>query len=287
MKTVTPELKAHLAQEVTSLANCWTLVRRDGQRFHFTDHDQDLTISGETYLSAVGYQQTAVSSDSSLAVDNLEVTGIFDNETLLAEDLRSGMFDFAEIFLFTVNWADLSQGTMRLRRGTLGEVSMTASGTFQGELRGMAQRLAAKVGDVYSPECRADLGDSKCRVDLSLYTVVAAVTAVIDQRIFSLNVTDPRAVDNWFTNGVLTWQTGANAGRAMEIKYWQQAYLGVMLFLPMPRPIVVGDTCRLYAGCDKRHDTCRDKFNNIVNRRAEDFLPGIDAIILTPNSKAG
>jgi hypothetical protein len=55
----------------------------------------------------------------------------------------------------------------------------------------------------------------------------------------------------------------------------------------MPHPIVVGDTCNLIAGCDKKHDTCKVKFNNIVNRRAEDFIPGLDAVIQTPNAPPG
>ena len=284
MKTITTALKTHLAQEVTTKANCWQLVRRDGQSFFFTDHDQDLEISGNTYLSAIGYQQTAITADSSLAVDNLEVTGILDSETLIADDLRAGLFDFAEIFLFTVNWADLSQGIMRLRRGTLGEISTTPAGTFQGELRGMAQRLVAKVGDIYTPECRADLGDSKCKVVLSDFTITATVTAVTDTRNFALDVTDPRAIDGWFAAGGLTWTSGANNERTMEIKNWTRIPNAIELFMSMPRPVAIGDTCRLYAGCDKRHDTCRDKFNNIINRRAEDFIPGFDAIIQTPNA---
>jgi uncharacterized phage protein (TIGR02218 family) len=285
MKTTTPELKAHLAQEVTTKANCWQLVRRDGEMFFFTDHDQDLEISGNTYLSAIGYQQTAITADGSLAVDNLEVTGILDSETLIADDLRSGFFDFAEIFLFTVNWADLSQGIMRLRRGTLGEISTTPAGTFQGELRGMAQRLVAKVGDIYTPECRADLGDAKCKVDLGPFTYDAPVVTVTDTRQFTLGgITDPRAVDDFFALGALTWTSGANNERSMEIKSWTKSTSTIGLFLPMPRPVAIGDTCRLFAGCDKRHDTCRDKFNNIVNRRAEDFIPGFDALIQTPNA---
>lgn len=284
MKTITSALQTHLAQEVTTKANCWQITRRDGQSFYFTDHDQDLVVSGNTYVSAVGYQQTAMSADSNLTVDNLEVSGIFDSDTLTADDLRSGLFDFAEVHVFTVNWADLSQGIMRLRRGYLGEVSLLPSGTFQGELRGMVQRLVAKVGDIYTPECRADLGDAKCKIDLSGFTVHATVTAVANTQNFNLDVTDPRAVDGWFTYGVLTWESGANNGRSMEIKGWDQAGGLIALFLPMPRPVVVGDTCRLYAGCDKRHDTCKNKFNNIVNRRAEDFIPGFDAIIQTPNA---
>jgi uncharacterized phage protein (TIGR02218 family) len=284
MKTITPALKTHLAQEVTTKANCWQLVRRDGQSFFFTDHDQDLEISGNTYLSAIGYQQTALSANSTLAVDNLEVSGILDSDTLIADDLRSGLFDFAEIFLFTVNWADLSQGIMRLRRGTLGEISTTPSGIFQGELRGMVQRLVAKVGDVYTPECRADLGDSKCKVDLASFTVSAVVTAVTDTQNFLLDLTEGRAVDGWFAFGGLTWESGENNGRSMEIKTYTLSGNAIELYLPMPRPVVIGDSCRLFAGCDKRHDTCRDKFDNIINRRAEDFIPGYDAIIQTPNA---
>lgn len=282
MKAISVAFQAHLAQEVTTLANCWQMARRDGQVFYFTDHDQDVVVDGHTYLSAIGYQQTAMAANSTLAVDNLEITGILDSDTLVAEDLRSGLFDFAEIFVFTVNWADLSQGMMKLRRGTLGEISTTQSGTFSGELRGMTQRFAAKVGDIYTPECRADLGDTKCKVDLAEFTVSAAVTAAADARQFNLDVTDPRAVDNWFAYGALTWLTGNNAGRVMEIKAWDQSAQALALFLPMPYPVVAGDTCTLYAGCDKRHDTCRDKFDNIVNRRAEDFIPGFDAIIQTP-----
>lgn len=285
MKTVTPAFKAHLAQEVTTLANCWQMVRRDGRIFFFTDHDQNLEISGDLYLSAIGYQQTAITTSASLAVDNLEVTGILDSETLIAEELRSGLFDFAEIFVFSVNWSDLTQGIMRLRAGTLGEISTTPAGTFQAELRGMAQRLVTKVGDVYTPECRADLGDSKCKVHLADYTVAATVYSVGDSRQFGLaGITDPRAVENWFAYGALTWTSGANNGRSMEIKGWNPTGGGIALYLPMPRPVVIGDTCTLFAGCDKRHDTCRDKFNNIINRRAEDFIPGFDAIIQTPNS---
>lgn len=288
MKTLTPAFKTHLAQEVTTKCNCWQILRRDGAQFFFTDHDQDLLISGNLYLAAIGYQQTAISADPSLAIDNMEVTGILDSDTLVAEEIRDGLFDFARVFIFAVNWADLTMGTMRLKAGTMGEVSITPAGTFQAELRGIAQRLVTKVGNVYTPECRADLGDDKCRVNLitSGFTQHATVVNLIDQRHFNISISDPdpRSVDNWYVDGALTWQSGNNNGRSMEIKGWQQSTQYVELFLPMQRPIALGDSCQLYAGCDKRHDTCRDKFDNIVNRRAEDFLPGFDAIIQTPRS---
>jgi uncharacterized phage protein (TIGR02218 family) len=280
MKTITTAFRNHLAGEVTTLANCWRLVRRDGVQFHFTDHDQNLVVSGATYQSAIGYEQTAINADSTLKVDNLEVTGILDSDTLVADDLRSGLFDFAEVFLFAVNWADLSQGIMRLRRGTLGEISTTPAGTFQGELRGMAQRFAQKVGEVFTPECRADLGDPQCKVDLAPLTKVESVATLGDTAVFGVT-NAAGAAAGWFALGALTWLTGANAGRSMEVKEYSPPT--IRLYLPMPHPVAVGDQFRVYPGCDKRHDTCRDKFNNMINRRAEDFIPGFDSIVQTPN----
>lgn len=285
MKATSVAFKAHLALEVTTLCTCWQITRRDGQSFYFTDHDSDLLISGSTYISAVGYKRTALSADPSLAIDNLEVTGIFDSDTLVADDLRSGMFDFAEVHIFQVNWDILSQGIMRLRRGYLGEITMLPSGIFQGELRGLLQRLTTKVGEVYSDECRADLGDARCKVDLAPVTGFETVLAVTDSRVFqTTNSLVAFAGPGWYNGGVLTWTSGNNNGRSMEVKDWDFTQT-VTLFLPMPRPVVVGDTLRMTPGCNKTLIHCRDKFNNVVNRRAEDYIPGIDAILQTPTPK--
>ncbi len=58
------------------------------------------------------------------------------------------------------------------------------------------------------------------------------------------------------------------------------------LFLNMPFTIQVGDEFRIHAGCDKKLVTCRDKFDNIEMRRAEDFLPGQGQIRRTPDSRS-
>ena len=81
-------------------------------------------------------------------------------------DLRKGLFDHAEVRIFLVNHQDLSQGILRMRKGRLGEVTLTPNGRFQAELRGLMQVFSRRVGELYSPECRADLGDSRCRVPI-------------------------------------------------------------------------------------------------------------------------
>ena len=47
--------------------------------------------------------------------------------------------------------------------GTLGETRLTPQGYFHAELRGLSQPLAQSTLEVFSPNCRADLGDHRCK----------------------------------------------------------------------------------------------------------------------------
>lgn len=166
-RTVSTALKNHLAQECTTLATCWTVTRRDGLQYYFTDLDVDITFEGNVYRSMYGYNRTAVSGTAGFKVDELDLTGFFADDSLQASDMRNGLFDFAEVLIFIVNYEDISQGRMILRRGNLGEVEMTPSGAFRAELRGLSQRLSQQIGEKYQAECRADLGDSRCKIPIN------------------------------------------------------------------------------------------------------------------------
>ncbi len=166
MKSASSALQAHLAGETTTLATCWRIIRTDGRTFFFTDHDRDLEFEGDVYRAKSGYSRTAISNDASMAVDNLDVEGVFDSAEITETDLRAGLFDHAEVRIFLVNWRDLSQGSIRMRRGWFGEVGLSEAGVFRTELRGMTQALSQHMGEIYSPECRADLGDHRCTVPI-------------------------------------------------------------------------------------------------------------------------
>ena len=75
----------------------------------------------------------------------------------------AGLYDHAEISVFQVNYTDTGQGVIPLREGWLGEVTFN-DGRFVAEIRGLTQRLSQRVGELYSPSCRADLGDTRCKV---------------------------------------------------------------------------------------------------------------------------
>ena len=77
MKTISTALAQHLAGEVTTLATCWQITRRDGVVLGFTDHVRDLEVDGVTYQAASGYTRTAIRGTADLAVDNLDVESVF------------------------------------------------------------------------------------------------------------------------------------------------------------------------------------------------------------------
>ena len=276
MKLTTPALAAHLAGEVTTLATCWRLERADGWVRGFTDHDRELVVDGLTYVASTGFLPSAIKTASDLSVDNLDVDGFLDDAALRAEDLIAGLFDGARIEVFIVNWADLGQGRLLLRKGFLGEIKR-ADQRFSAEIRGLSNRLQQTAGKLYSRLCRVDLGSSECGVALGPRTDTYAVTQVMAAD--TVRIVTARAT-GFFTFGKATFTTGANAGAVNEVLLHDGQT--IRLFVPMPRPIVVGDQIVLVAGCDKTPETCNAKFANILNFRGEPHIPGNDKVFSYP-----
>lgn len=296
MKTITPQMRAHLDSGATTLASCWQITRTDGQVYRYTDHDADIELAAPaevagTYKSRVGYTGTNIANSADNAVDNLDVTVRFADGGISAADIEAGLFDYAEVRLFLVNWADPDGcGIIRMRRGYLGEVKLK-NGWGVCELRGLMQALQQPVGDTYSPACTADLGDARCKINLPDWTVTGTVSAVTDRRRFSDS--GRGEAEQWFRFGKLTFTSGLNAGRSMEVKAFD-AGGAFELFQPMPHPIQVGDTYSVHAGCDKRHEKqadgsyagdCKNKFGNVVNYRGHPCLVGPDQLLRYPDAK--
>ena len=81
---------------------------------------------------------------ATFSVGNLDVESVFSDEGITEGDLRAGKYNFAEVRMFLVNFQDLAQGILKLRRGWLGEVTIR-DGMYVAELRGMTQRLQMTV----------------------------------------------------------------------------------------------------------------------------------------------
>ena len=172
MKTASAGLDTHLQQEVTTLATCWKIQRQDGQTFTFTSFNDTLAIDigdgagEENYIATSSFNRTAIENTDDMSVDNLDLTGVLSATDIDETELRIGLFDFATIWIFFVNYEDLTQGILKMRKGKIGEVIITRNGFFQAELRGLTQAYSQNFLELYSIECRTDLGSDLCKVPI-------------------------------------------------------------------------------------------------------------------------
>ena len=389
-----------LAARVTTLAQLWKITRRDGEIFGFTDHDRDIVYGGVTYQAAKGHLPSAIANAGNLAVDNLDVATMLDAEFFTEEDVMAGVWDNAVIDLYQIDYEHQERGVMILASGWKTGNFTVKDHEFAAEIRSKTQALQQVIVELTSPECRASLGDSRCKIalqsdlwsaeeaitlgemrrattydgkryvcivpgttgatepewddtpgeetvdgevtwlccdllevdpwqaetaaalgeicrstsyDYRQYVCIdagttgasepewdptpgeetvdgtvtwlclaawhkeGAVTGVTDRRIFeAVSLAD---ADDAFNYGVLLWLTGANAGYEMEVKDWVLATHTITLFEKMPFVVAIGDTFAVTMGCDRRLATCKARFDNVVNMRAEPYLPGTDEVL--------
>jgi uncharacterized phage protein (TIGR02218 family) len=183
--------------------------------------------------------------------------------------------------LFLVNYMAPAGGTLVLRTGWLGEVTLKGE-QFVAEVRGLTQSLQQTVGEIYSATCRADLGDARCKVDLEDFTVTGAMTAV--NGLYGFTDVSRMEDDSYFANGTVMFTSGPNDGLTVLVK----EYVDKQFYFALPLRVSpgIGDTYSAVAGCDKTHRTCVARFDNIVNFRGEPFVPGTDKLLETSTTRS-
>lgn len=270
------ELDIHLKTGATGVSRCWRVTRVDGTRYGFTDHDCDLSFDGTTFRAGTGLSAAALTQTTGLSVDNTEAVGALSDGAITEDDIFAGRFDSAKVEAWLVQWAAPENRVLQFR-GTIGEITR-ANGAFSAELRGLAERMNVPTGRVFQRHCQAVLGDKQCGFDLETEGYVTEATVgASDGRMFTfdaLEAFEPR----WFERGRLYVLTGAAAGLsgAVKLDRVEEGVRKIELWDSLRLPIAPGDRVRLTAGCDKRMDTCRLKFVNLINFQGFPDIPGDD-----------
>lgn len=286
MKVLPSGMQAHLDTGATTLAWCWRLTRSDGVVFGFTDHDRNLSFDGTTFEAATGFTASEIRETVGLNVDNLDVEGALRSDRLNENDLAAALYDDAAIEIYRVNWAAVSQRVL-MRKGSIGEVRRGPHG-FVAEMRGLAHYLNQEKGRIFQYGCDADLGDSRCAVNLTLpaFKGSGLVTSVANARTFVASGLAAFA-DDVFARGLLTWTSGPNTGHTMEVKAHYKGIGGadtIELWRRMSEDVGTGNAFTITAGCNKQFETCRTKFANGNNFRGFPHMPGNDYVTAYPNS---
>jgi uncharacterized phage protein (TIGR02218 family) len=106
VKTITDEFKSHLEGEVTTVAICWKITRKDGQQFFFTDHDRDVVVDGDTYEAASGVLPMSMTQKDDLSVPNMNAVAFLSSDKIVEADIVAGLFDEAVVDIFAINYEE-------------------------------------------------------------------------------------------------------------------------------------------------------------------------------------
>lgn len=257
------------------VALCWRVERSDGVAIGLTTHDRDLTFDGLVHRAAPGMTPSAIERSAGLEADTMDVGGALSSAAIGEADLLAGRWDGARVRLFAVDW-EAGVTLAELGEGRIGAVELSEDG-FTAELAGASAALARPVVEETSAECRAELGDRRCRAAMAGRRRFARVLGVAD-RVVTLDAAEP--VVGAYAGGMLRWFGGANGGLAQAVD--ASAGATVTLRGAPAFDVAAGALVELVEGCDKSLATCAGRFGNALNFRGEPHLPGIDLLTRYP-----
>lgn len=292
--------------KVTSKAEFGSVVKG------FTTNTRAMTLPGHggvTFYPTPSITPTIIEQGLDEAA-NLEMTGVYGTNSFSHVDVIAGKWNFASIEVFTVCWDNVNLGEFLHFKGNLGEIKDYQT-YFTAEGRGLIGRLSQEVEIVTSRLCGPpvhEFRDASCGHTASTVTVdgvsynvtqtneagspVISVGGAVDMDISAFSGTIPTygaQYTAWllrWVNGKITCTGGENSGVSREIAAAGEStggYPFTRFYLKRPFPYdIASTTYSLVMGCNRTIEDCMI-YSNIVNRRAQDFVPGIEAVTRTPS----
>ncbi len=279
MRAASVQLQARLNGESTSLARLWRVTRRDGQVLRFTDSVRPVTIqiapdaTPQVYRSDVSFTASAIFTSRSMAnQQSVTITFIMDPGGFAETDIRARAYDGAKSEVYVVDYNFPQYGTVSMYQGTFGMITLSDQRVCTVEVIPMDSSLngIGLATEKYQQTCRANLGDARCKVDLSTLKLHFTVASAIGGSFVSNDLVQENA--HWAL-GFVQWATGQNANTTSQVGSSDLGTRSAFLLTPPFYPIQAGDTGFIFPGCDKLRKTCIDKFNNVLNMRAEPDVP--------------
>lgn len=271
-KTLTSPQSDSYNATTQSICRMFHITRTDGIEYFFTSLDKDVSLEGDTYLSAVGFSATAYQSSTGLSVDNAEISALTGAAGLTEDEIIAGRLDGARWEVFEYDHiAALRLAT--IGAGVLGEYRHSDPSLFL-ELRSKAQFINGSVGHIIQKRCRHELFDSICRVNEAANTFTGTITTATSRLVFVVSNPPARAL------GKVTFTSGSNTGVTRNVQAVSGSTITVELSLPFD--LQIGDGYSITNGCNKLRSQCRDDYDNIANFGGAPDMPGNDALRAPP-----
>ncbi len=279
MRQASPQLIALLDADQFVMADLYTITTIQGVEYCYTSYDYNLIVQGKEYRNdGPVISRDGTSLSLGIEVDNLSIT-IETNESTkfgdvpVAQAFHNGILDGARfklerIFMDANTPTDTSAGTLVLFDGRIVEPELdryVINASVVSEVDNLKLQMPRNL---YTPGCLNTLFDGACGLLSSDFAVTTTITA---------NSTPSRILcelsqaQGWFTQGVVEFLEGVNIGIKRTVRLHEAGAL--LLTLPLLEMPEIGESIRVYPGCDKRLDTCTNRFNNRARFRGAPFVP--------------
>ncbi len=279
MKTASTELIALLNSATQFImADLYNITLPSGTVLRYTSADIDITHGAVVYnsrgpLIKRGPTRVVIG----LEVDTLALTVAADDTHLLHGEpfvcgATKGSLDGASVMLqraFLTDWTAPPVGVVVLFFGRVSDVSGSRTEvkvTVKSDLELLNVKLPRNL---YQASCLHTVYDAGCAVNKSALSVMGSVTGTNGTGSWLQSNRSESA--GWFDQGVISFQTGSNAGVQRTVKAYANGQF--WFALPLPKLPQVGDNFTVFPGCDKTQGTCAAKFSNLPRFKAYPFIP--------------
>ena len=291
-RSVSANLKNHFGLSTTTYCFCWLVQPTVGiltlPAEGFTSLDRDIVIAGQLFKSRSNAAPTSLPFSIELPNNAVEITLVFDAGALDARKVATGYYDRAVVQLYAVNYVaalanPATDQVLSLMGGTLEKAEWDENAaTF--ELSTWAAHVNREGNAVYLPQCPyprfgrgfchngADVDGLADGPAIADWTRTATVASVVSgSEIFVSGFSEDEA---WADFGILRFDSGDNDGAEVDIARHLIQSGGVRLLLNIPAPltIAVGDSLFIEKGCARTPEACK-AFLNFDNFGGFPFFP--------------
>lgn len=250
--------------QVTNIFFLCDIVLQNGTKFYITNQNENVNFQGNDYLSKHGMKIVKLKKDITVGVDELDLQFFLDELVFKIDDLQKNLFQNAAITLFRI--VNSNQKKIIF----VGEVTKIEIDDHQFTMKvaSQKQKLFTTICKLFSPTCRASLGDAQCKVNLddSKYKISGNVTAVAANQM-SITCDTLKQDNGYFDYGYIVFNKNTHKTKIVVRNFFQ----GGNIFLNS-KPIFTiksNDSFEIFPGCDKKFSTCKSKFSNWVNFQGE------------------
>jgi uncharacterized phage protein (TIGR02218 family) len=251
-----------------NLVTCIRMQLPNDIVYCFCDNEDDFYFEKEKYISSLSFTVGQLNKSSQLGDDNFKIKFAIDGKFFEKSKLIANHYSAAFVEVFLIDLLEDVKRKKLVNSGWVGAVSIKEN-HFTTEINCLSSKLNCIINQSYSSNCRAKLGDARCKIDKSNFSFKGIVGDIIEENVFldqSIN-----KENGYYNYGEIKFLNGELESRVFLVKENIDQKIYIQAFEKLN--IKVGDQYELIAGCNKSIQTCIAKFNNAINFRGEPFIP--------------